>query len=201
MSISIDVTKFCAVGDMRAYLASPFNIKGVGQVACNGWAGIVQENDAETSEGLPPTFPTMFREWKAKLPASGSGIPMASLALPDKMPCDKCRGTGMQRGVKECRECDGDGDFYHGSHTYECKECEGTGEVEDPLQPKTTCTKCNGTGEAFQLAKVGHSTFNTTWLRLFSELPDAAIHIGDNPMASAFITFDGGWGVLMPCRE
>jgi len=201
MSISIDVTKFCAVVHMRAYLTSPFNIKGVGKVACNDWAGVVLENDAETSEGLPTSLTATFLDWKAKLPVSGSGIPMASLNLPDKMPCKKCSGTGKQRGVRECYECDGKGEFDHGSHTYECKECEGTGEVEDPHEPKTTCSRCNGTGEAFHIVKIGHAAFDTTWLRIFSELPNAEIHIGDSTKAPALITFDGGWGVLMPCRE
>lgn len=196
--------KFLAVRDIRHYLNTPFHIKGVGTIACNGWAGVVKPAIVDTTPNLPPKFPEMFRDWFDKLPPPQDGLDMKVITLPELLPCGYCDGTGTAHAKKVCPECAGAGSFEHGNYTYDCKECKGDGEIDDPIAEPETCGKCNGTCEAFHKIGVGGMWFSAAWIRLFSEFPNAVIHVGGHTGTTsdkAYITFDGGWGVLMPCRE
>lgn len=129
-------------------------------------------------------------------------ITLSDFALPPATNCDHCHGAGHKHEM-ECDECEGGGDFNHGSHTYTCKECDGGGTVKAPRKPefKVECSRCNGTGEGFQAVKVYTSWFQRPYLSLLAGLPNCRLTLGADPMASTVFTFDGGFGAIMPCRE
>lgn len=59
--------------------------------------------------------------------------------------CEACNGSGVVH-ERDCDECDGEGEFDHGSHTYVCKNCEGTGDIDADPSPgeERTCWACDG---------------------------------------------------------
>jgi len=126
--------------------------------------------------------------------------PAEWFTLPDcKLPgledCPTCNGKGKD---VECPECDGDGEVWlknsYNEYECECKSCEGSGQLPE-------CPKCNGTGKLYpnEGIQVGCAKFHPKYLLRLAALPNCKI----GPMApteTAWITFDGGEGVLMPVR-
>ena len=101
---------------------------------------------------------------------------------------------------KPCEECDGDGDFFHGSHTYDCKECDGRGKVNDRYLWSEYST--------YEQVRIGTSYFSA---RETGRLESVVKVLGDAELvANSFVGDDGktrgslfrvgvGYVLMMPC--
>lgn len=193
--MTIDITRFCATTrDPRKDIHTPFRCPG-GIVATNGEILICMNDDGgeyqdatEQTKGYAARFKAYIndpkREW----------VDAASITLPDALPCPDCNSKG-HTFEDECDECDGDGEFRHGSHWYECEECNGSGKVA-----ATTCSRCKGSGEDFQPIHVGNTAFQRKYLALIVGLPDCRLGLPVTPLKTTVFTFTGGFGAIMPVR-
>ncbi len=210
MNTTIDLSPFCARPlDPCSWLHSPWRCSE-GLCATNGAMLICVPDDGRQVPGEPnPAGPAMVTSLKARLAeiekTDAAWREAKSIALPEKKVCRHCQGVG-HRYVKQCNECKGHGEFDHGSHTYECKECNGAGDVTGgPSDDKMECTSCSGYGEAFVPVLVhsggdeASSYFQRSYLARLAALPKCRICV-TGPTDAALFIFDGGWGVLMPCR-
>jgi len=191
------LAQFCATSDVRDYLCYPNRI-GSYIYATNGWIGIripddgsLEARECDKLESMPAMFEVPVAEF----------IDLPALPLPNN--CKACSGSG--REYKEpCDECDGNGEFEHGTHTYDCKRCDGGGgKVQLAIREGlgVPCEDCGGTGhDKSQIASVGSSTYLRNLLEKIAGLPGARIQIHANGCHAARFIFDGGEGVVMPCR-
>ena len=190
------LAQFCATNDIRDYLCYPNRI-GSFIYATNGWIGIrVPDNglldarDCDKLKNMPALFETAVAEF----------IDLPELPAPNT--CKTCSGSGKE--YKEgCDECDGEGSFEYGSHSYDCKNCDGSGKVKQVIQDGAgaPCEQCGGTGhDNYQIASVGSSTYLRNLLEKIAGLPGAKIQSHTNGCHPARFIFDGGEGVVLPCR-
>ena len=183
--------KFVSQNDPREYMRSPFN-RGEWTYATSGHIA-VRVPKIDGVEILPeehiPKLDGLFK------PAHSD----AFIALPQLLPleeCQMCNGTGT---AFQCPECDGEGEFEYGTHTYRCKECDGSGQVGYGDKSKVACRHCGGTGATrYNPMKVGGSHFDLFYLHLINGLPGAKFAPGAGRMDMARFVFDGGEGILMP---
>jgi hypothetical protein len=188
---------FCAKDSsaQRTYLHKPFRL-GEFIYATNGHVairipddGTIQAEDIEKVKSIGNYFSDVNGKYVAipELPAAES--------------CSHCYGTGKGKPKTECDECDGDGEFRHGSHYYECKECDGEGSIEADEGVGENCEYCNGTGEQrHQPIKVGKSYFNRMYLVKISTLPNLKFCNPKSENDFCNFIFDGGEGCIMPIR-
>lgn len=192
--------RFCAKDDTRAVLNTPSRI-GDFIYGVNGFIAIripdekllhVKNSGATDLTNLASLFsgPTDGVDYFKPLPD-------LSFALP----CNECGGSGKDYST-ECEECDGEGSFNHGSHTYDCKECDGSGRVDHIRAgiPRA-CRRCNGTGHSsIQVVKLGNSGFRLDLLYMIASLPGAMIHYPESSNTPTRFIFEGGEGVIMSVR-
>lgn len=182
--------------DPREYMRAPFT-RGKWTYAMNGHIA-VRVPKIDGMEILPDKHaPKLEGLFESVCLDACTCIGLAS--LPPQEECSMCNGTGI---AYECEECDGDGEFEHGSHTYTCRECDGSGQVAYGGGIDIACRHCDGTGVTRRkLMKVGGSHFDLFYLHLINGLPGARFSPGAGPMDCAWFVFDGGEGVLMPRRD
>ena len=185
--------KFVSQNDPREYMRAPFS-RGEWTYATNGHIAVrVPKIDgiATLAEKHIHQLESLFQS------ASGNDfIALPTLPPPEK--CQMCDGTGA---AYECPECDGEGEFEYGTHTYWCKECDGHGQVEYGSTGLSVCRHCDGTGAKRDApTKVGGSHFDPFYLYLINGLPEAKFSPGAGRMDMARFVFDGGEGILMPMR-
>ena len=184
--------KFAAnSSDPREYMHAPFT-RGEWTYATNGHVAVrVPKIDGiETApEKAIPKLEELFE-------SSRSYVFIAIPPLPPLEQCRMCNGTGS---AFECPECDGEGEFEYGTHTYECKECDGSGQVEYGDTRIVACRRCGGTGVMRnQPMKVGRSYFDLFYLHLINGLPGVKFSPVTGRVDMACFVFDGGEGILMP---
>ncbi len=188
--------RFAANGsDPREYMRAPFS-RGEWTYATNGHIA-VRVPKIDGVEILPekhiPRIEGLFKS------SSDAFIDMPILPQPEN--CQMCNGTGI---AHECPDCDGDGEFEHGLHTYKCKECDGSGQVTAGYEDynEMPCRRCAGTGVArFKPVQVGVSHFDLYYLILINGLPGLKFSPGAGRMDMAYFMFDGGDGILMPMNH
>lgn len=199
MSTAIDLQKFCATNDPRPYLLAPWRCaEGVG--ATNGHILICVSDDGGQYADVKDNIAPVVSKFKAGLSDPARlWFDAASLVLPEPVKCRHCDGTGYTY-EDDCDECDGEGEFMHGSHFYDCKECDGSGKIDGHGSgEKKSCWSCSGTGEGFAAVKVGQATLQRKYLSMLAHLPGCRIGtLGAND--AAVFTFDGGFGAVMCCR-
>ena len=196
--MSVDITKFCSVDDIRSYLNAPMKSTH-GAIACNGHILVCAQQDGEFADAIGTLNETVCKWHGIEVK---DGTHMDDVALPPIEECGRCGGTGTLY-QDACDECDGDGEFDHGRNTYECKECDGSGFTDSHSNDKTSakpCSKCQGRGEEWKYHKVGDAGFSLPYLRMLKDLPNCLLQ-KSGPESMAKFTFDGGWGALMPMRE
>jgi|GEM_PF-1895771 len=203
---------------MRAPLRAGDDAVGVnGRVAVGlfGQANLVPDG-APASEKLAKGLAKLKASWAA-VPAD-AWRPFSDIELPkdaEKHVCKLCSGHKFVVSEK-CRDCDGDGEFEHGNHTYDCKNCEGEGQIVEPSaegeEGAVFCWECEGKGwsykNRFLCCKVpgmpdgfGVQEIYVEKLAAIEALEWAYVH-GDGVGVSCgtvYLRFAGGWGVLMPC--
>lgn len=196
----IDVTQFCSLADTREYLLKPWRCEQ-GIAASNGHVLVLVSDDGGEYQPEPESFKGKIAEFETKFTGGPEWIDVVSIQLGDSGICKYCRGRGCNY-VVECDECDGDGDFIHGSHTYDCKECDGDGTIlcskDSDGAKRVSCFNCDATGRGFQPVQVGNSFAQGRYLEKLAKLPNCQI-APDGDKAMPFV-FDGGRGWLMPCR-
>lgn len=129
--------------------------------------------------------------------------PIPQLDTAGARKCAVCEGSGR---VMPCPECDGEGEFQHGSHSYECQHCDGTGEIafHDPEESASPCSACAGSGlDSMTGVEVGAGFYALRYLRLITEgCPDAEIGVPyNNPEGMAMWRASGVIGALMPIHR
>lgn len=189
----MDLQKFCDNDSLRN-LDHPFLWNGF-IYASNGHIAVRVPDDPTIQCGDESIFAQRLEELFEQTFASCAeeGFKDFSIILPPLGKCGACGGKGK---LAPCPECDGEGSFRHGSHTYECEECDGTGRVEGDI---VACETCDGTGDGYDEPVIYESTgFNHRYLEWLLELPGIQLCIGDNPGSVAAFRFNGGSGVLMP---
>lgn len=200
----MDINRFCLVGNDEIYSRGPALHAGFvyatdGRVAARVAASSVTGSDSLESEshvsmvGLFDRFDPDRFDWH----------PIPQLDMTGARKCLACEGSGR---VTPCPECDGEGEFQHGAHTYECQHCDGTGEiaVHDPEESARPCSACAGSGlDSMTGVEVGAGFYALRYLRLIAdECPDAEIGVPyNNPEGVAMWRAPGVIGALMPIRR
>lgn len=199
----IDLQKFCATDtDPSPHMRKPSRCAD-GIVATNGRILICVPDDGRQAEAAKESLAKSFANFKAGLTdPSRFWVDATTIQLPPAVKCGHCHGTGHSYQVK-CEDCDGEGEFDHGLHTYECKECGGDGFIKTSPHSdgakKVECYECDGTGEGFQAVPAGQAHFQRRYLHLIQQLPNCRLGTMGGT-GTALFTFDGGWGALMPVR-
>jgi hypothetical protein len=197
--------RFCQkIRGHRAHLSHPMRHDGY-LYASTGWIAIRVEDDPSIEALDDKEMNTIYSVFKR------GEIEFHPLpTLPDAVKCKHCNGTGIQY-LEECPECDGEGEFIHGRHSYECKECDCSGEIvsDSASTEPTGCWHCSGSGEAdYQSGvaptKVGGVYFQNQLLRMIANLPNSRIEHAPESDAKSLravhFIFDGGEGAVMPFR-
>jgi hypothetical protein len=211
---TIDLSKFCAFSkaDSRTVLHAPFKV-GDFIYASNGHMGV-----RVPAAGWPEEVREPAGEHETKVAAIVVGVfakhaeaSHPAVALPElrTQRCRACKGAGFTWGSK-CDSCDGEGSFQRHGYDYECKACDGDGydecEKDHPGAEKQPCRACFSTGLAHlpgeEHSLVGSSAVRTAYLAAVARLPGVTVHPNpDDPHIPVLARFDGGIGLLMPCRE
>lgn len=202
----INLKAFSGKDDPRKYLNSPWKENGKA-TACNGYITI-QLDDMQGTDYPPPDtaiagrIPTLLAQTLANKVELQIVFPVEA---PKK--CGNCDRTGFVRS-KECDECDGEGRFEHGSHEYDCKECRGEGRIHTSADRNNSnakeCPCCDGIGTLSRYIDLRANgttyRFRENYLRLISALPAARLLAGAESTAAVRFEFEGGAGVVLPCR-
>lgn len=111
--------------------------------------------------------------------------------------CTSCAGTGIDTG--ECDECNGEGEFIHGSHFYTCKECDGTGSTGSA----GPCEICVGTKIKPSASSIGnHETcISSVYVTRLRKLPGCMVTSLPDESRNFYFRFDGGVGVVAGFRD
>ncbi len=191
------LNNFCAKSkdDPRTYLYKPFLI-GEYIYATNGHVAIRVKNDGSLPEVAEIDKVKTISNYFQSLSSDFIDIP----SIPNPEPCKHCQGSGKWNEKIECDECDGDGEFIHGSHYYSCKECDGEGKIETGNKVGI-CDSCEGSGHSrMQHMQIGIASFAVRYIIKISALPGIKFckPIHQNDIAT--FVFDGGEGCIMPVR-
>jgi hypothetical protein len=200
----IDLTRFCGADDPREYMHAPFQ-EGGNTFATNGHIAIQLDGVADPSTPEVSNFlKGRIQKMLAQIAANQVEL---LIELPPAKPCKYCQGCGSIN-ARSCGDCAGTGSFEHGEHTYDCKACNADGEIHTPTtrnDPEAeVCMACDGHGTASAfidtLALGIKYRFQERYLRLISELPGSRLYATADNSGPVRFDFDGGRGVLMPCR-
>lgn len=151
--MKIDLSKITNPNDIREMCRAPLRLKD-GRVVATCGVKLVCVASFDGDAAALMAAPERQDETICKLLAAHGDakqwLPVSSLILPALDSCPHCGGHGHVT-MTECEECDGEGEFEHGRHTYECKECDGDGESSSrpcgPDDPEgKECFKCSGSG-------------------------------------------------------
>lgn len=195
--MKIDLTQFCATRDTRKHLFAPFRLNGFIYATDGAIAIRVPDDGSEVAECDPGLLKI---ESFFNLPDEASFMELP--LLPTRENCISCKGNGVVNyEMLDCEECDGEGEFEYGSHTYECKECRGRGEYKSTRKGVShKCDQCDGSGNKdIQPVCIGNSLLNLKYLVALKKLGNCRISTSGETEKSYF-KFDGGHGVVMPCR-
>lgn len=191
------ITKFCAVSDVRLWLMRP--ARDMGRLfASDGRIMIQTDDDSEVSAMENSPLVGAFQRLMAQSEERTNYRPV-DMALPEKLLCGPCRGTGQ---LQSCVRCEGTGQVQEDdpAPSGTCPDCHGGGEWPDVNGD--SCWHCDGSGEGFQAIPVRNTFFQRKYLALLQALPGPVeLSTGELPLTVAFFRFAGGVGALMPCRE
>jgi hypothetical protein len=207
----IDLMPFC--GKKTPGLARPFLIGG-SIYATNGKIMVAIENDgrdgcAEAREHLRATILSIVE--KAAGRSGEYVVPPPSKV--QRYECSVCNGSGKVY-TSPCPECSGEEkvSFENEYNYYECdcQTCDGEGKIDmvdanaNDQTPSLVCGNCDGTGQVIRLTgqQVGAICISDINLELIATLPNARIMAVSSELDHEPVpfTFDGGHGVVMPCR-
>ena len=201
----IDIYKLTRHADPRKMCRAPTRMSDGRVVATNGASLIVvPQHDGEFEPTAPEneakiiglTDLTSLTDWR----------PTSSLAMPELKPCGLCKGS-LLIVETECPDCEGSGEFQHGSHTYTCGECDGDGfnksrmatADDDNAKP---CHECDGLGFAGRHQPVivpGIQNGYALDARQIAQFPAGGeFAVNDGTLDSVRLRGDGWVGLIMP---
>lgn len=88
--------------------------------------------------------------------------------------------------------------------TRQCRDCNGSGEHECDCGDRHDCRSCGASGEVTDRAQVvigAPRMFYAHLLRRCMRLPNFKMALTGEQYRGAYFTFDGGDGIVMPCRR
>lgn len=197
---------FCDPSDIRPVTQRPNFINGLnGLIATNGHLCVVDATIQRTDEPMIEAKAILNLEkqylalQKTVIEAQKANFNPAPNS-PYYGKCPRCKGKGKHGEITGCDECDGEGEFTHGSHEYTCKECNGKGEVED-IFPDVTCENCNGTGQHKDtLTQIGDLMIQSQYYRKIMTLSDVVFYKPEGESNTMYFSHANGWGAVMPVR-
>ena len=181
--------------DSRPDLAKPWQHNGHAYASNRHWMVRM------TTESLPEYEQHTWKAesisaWFANAPFHAA-TPMPTIDCPA---CKHCNGSGYQTAA-DCGNCRGSG----------CGVCNWEGEIYSPAlrgAAEAVPCVCDGLGLQFSddlIAPYMGGHFQTAYLSAISRLPGAAFAAAPESMRDKFpmaaFVFDGGQGLLMPCRD
>lgn len=201
----IDLKPFCAAPrDPRAYLHKPFRYAGHIYATDGAIAIRIADHADIEADTLPADKQDIAKKLQSWIDTAGGMTnykPLTAECEDTRDQCAHCNGSGHTR---DCPECDGEGEFEHGSHTYQCEECDGDGTLPGTSQDGT-CACCWGSGKSSFSKRVepdpeSNAGYQSHLLLQLKQLPDIEFAVGEEDAAGGF-RFTGGAGVIMPLRR
>lgn len=196
----MDITKFCTTNDPRPYMHKPMRHDGY-LYATNGHIAVrIEDDPAIEAEPMPANLQNSVLQKMATDTTDRTWRPVPQVNGAATKPCAYCDGTGR---VVECPDCDGDGEFEHGDHTYECKACDASGWVASPIKGAgAKCHDCHGSGMSWQeTVEFDGVHIAARYIYLIgTEIPGAEIGISKDPLGVQIIRAPGVVGCVMPMR-
>lgn len=198
------LNRFTAVADVREHLCAPW-IDGEFAYASNGhWMVRVSAAGLDGLALRDKRHPNNVAAMFTAAPFS-TLQPMGTFNAPAL--CPTCEGSALVFAAT-CTACDGKGDFLHRAKLYECQWCDGEGVEHAPAERGTEvavpCPERTHTGFSFWLQEpvpYGNTHFLPGYLQSISTLPGVLFAPDPaDPMLAAAFRFDGGEGLLMPCK-
>lgn len=204
MTTDVDITRFCiaeGLGYPRVYLRRPMQF-GDQVLASDGRILVCIPGRFGHEDAPSHVHNAAHRIEQIIKEVPLTWTPAAAIELPPPEPCAQCDGSGVMYRV-DCHECNGEGEFVHGTHTYRCKECDGEGGfvTRHPSQGARAqpCDICEGSGASIQPVTVGEVRVQRRYLAAIAELPGA--QVAPSHEGHLVFVFDGdGWGALAPLR-
>lgn len=133
-----------------------------------------------------------------KLLSNTSDYDFQPIILPEPVneACPKCKGYCH---FIKCVECDGKGEFKHGSYTYSCKACDGKGNKPSMLG-NDDCDECNGSGVREAFITLRGMFFLPVSIRAIAVLSGIELGISSGNGYPARFRFNGGCGIIATTR-
>lgn len=199
--------KFCAGSDdNRTYMQAPHIISGRAVATDGKWfvvlpAGTSVDGLESADDKYNPNDLIQIAD-----AFDGAFTPAREIGV-KTIECSSCAGTG-KRTNRVCHECDGDGEFVHGSHWYECRACDGSGALVSKGHGDACCD-CDGRGFSTDRAPstLGDHALGISAASNYVEaLRGINGEISTAPLRTKgygylwALRFPGGRGLLMPMR-
>ena len=196
----MDITKFCAPGDIRHYLHRPMRHEGYLYATTGHIAVRIEDDPAIEAEPMPANLQNGVLQKMATDTTERTWRPVPQVNGAAAKPCAYCDGTGR---VVWCPDCDGDGEFWHGDYPYECKACDASGWVAAPSKDVGKgCLDCCGSGVSWQeTVNFDGVHIAARYINLIgTEIPGAEIGISKDPHGIQLFRAPGIVGCVMPMR-
>lgn len=196
----MDITKFCATTDPRAYMHKPMRHDGHLYATTGHIAVRIEDDPAIEAEPMPANLQNGVLQKMATDTTERTWRPVPQVNGATAKPCPHCNGTG--RTVK-CPSCDGDGEFEHYDHTYGCKGCDASGWVASSSKDAgAKCHDCCGSGVSWQeTVEFDGVHIAARYIHLIgTEIPGAEIGISKDPEGIQLFRAPGIVGCVMPMR-
>lgn len=196
----MDITKFCAPGDIRYYLHKPMRHDGYLYATNSHIAVRIEDDPTIEAEPMPASLQNSVLQKMATDTTDRTWRPVPQVNGAATKPCAYCDGTGR---VVKCPDCDGDGEFEHGDHTYECKACDAAGRVASASKDVgEKCLDCCGSGVSWkETVEFDGVHIAARYIYLIgTEIPGAEIGISKDPAGIQLFRAPGIVGCVMPMR-
>ncbi len=203
------IAHFCAPNDGRTFLQKP-HVHNGRIIASDGVWIAALDPGTTLPDGITELYgfdPSPFLSAMDSIyPTVPIWIPATAIGV-QMQPCGRCCGKGTAT-VMDCDDCDGEGEFAHGRHTYDCQECGGIGTITHP-GIGNECVHCHGTGKTaarWTPSTAGDGGYCISGeyvarLRRIDGEFDTRLHRGYDGKPFFIFRFPGGRGYLMPARH
>lgn len=192
----LELSEFCSKDGHREALRKPFNFGENEVCATDGHVCVIIKGrgvDPENPIDLQSVIDKMtLDETFTKVDFSKINREQCKCEDEDR-PCPCCKGYGT---------IEADYDFTDYDGKIQCLSTEIKCPVCEDWEENNICRKCRGCGFVYneRTVKIGTQYFDAHSLLRLKGLEDLTIQNGIKLGASK-ITFNGGWGFLMPIRE
>lgn len=215
MTTALDILRkhFCGRPDeAREWMRDVFRVGDLIMATNGHWAALADPDASLETADIPPVRDELAPRLRdialAVLSYDGPFIPATQIGVASR-PCPQCEGSG-RLSETQCDECDGLGNFWHGSHRYECDNCDGEGEIRKPSKNSadTECYGCDGSGRIDRASTHGDAqscrSANSFYVRqlraIGGEISPELMDVPGRDWRCYAIRFPGGRGLMMSMR-